>query len=62
MTNGGAWDGILSQDEVEVFEVEVYDRLGYWRHSQRRVASALVLIDLANNFTGDRPEPLSRGR
>ena len=53
MADGGPWSGILSPEEVQV-----YDRLGYWRTSRDPgVAPALVLVDLENNFTGDRPEP-----
>jgi nicotinamidase-related amidase len=54
MADGGPWSGILSPDEVQV-----YDRLGYWRTSRDPgVAPALVLVDLENNFTGDRPESI----
>jgi nicotinamidase-related amidase len=54
MADGGLWSGILSPDEAQV-----YDRLGYWRTSRDPgVAPALVLVDLENNFTGDRPEPI----
>lgn len=51
---GGPWSGILTSDEVQV-----YERLGYWRTEREPgVAPALVLVDLENNFTGDRPEPI----
>jgi maleamate amidohydrolase len=54
MADGGPWSGILSPEEVQV-----YDRLGYWRTSRDPgVAPALVLVDLENNFTGDRPESI----
>jgi len=48
------WSGILSPEEVQV-----YDRIGWKRPSrQPGAAPALLLIDLENNFTGDRPEPI----
>lgn len=54
MADEGPWRGILSPEEVQV-----YDRLGYWRVSRvPGTAPALVLVDLENNFTGDRPEPI----
>jgi maleamate amidohydrolase len=54
MADKSLWSGILSPDEVEV-----YDRLGWWRSArQPGAAPALVLVDLENNFTGDRPEPI----
>ncbi len=54
MADGGPWDGILSPEEVQV-----YDRLGYWRTARDPGGvPALVLVDLENNFTGDRPEPI----
>jgi maleamate amidohydrolase len=54
MADGGPWHGILSPEEIRV-----YDRLGYWRPAREPgVAPALVLVDLENNFTGDRPEPI----
>ncbi|HLW46606.1 MAG TPA: isochorismatase family protein [bacterium] len=54
MTQDGLWSGILSPEEVQV-----YDRLGYWRTCRRPgLAPGLVLVDLENNFTGDRPEPI----
>ena len=54
MADEGPWSGILSPEEVQV-----YDRLGYWRVSRDAgTAPALVLVDLENNFTGDRPEPI----
>jgi nicotinamidase-related amidase len=50
----GLWSGILSPDEIHV-----YERLGYWRTSREPgIAPALLLVDLENNFTGDRPEPI----
>lgn len=54
MADGDPWNGILSPEEVKV-----YERLGYWRVSRDPGAvPALVLVDLENNFTGDRPEPI----
>jgi maleamate amidohydrolase len=54
MADEGPWSGILSPEEVRV-----YDRLGYWRRSREPgTAPALVLVDLELNFTGDRPEPI----
>jgi nicotinamidase-related amidase len=54
MADNGTWSGILSPEEVKV-----YERLGYWRVSRPPgSAPALVLVDLENNFTGDRPEPI----
>lgn len=54
MAGDDTWSGILSSEEVEV-----YERLGYWRTLREPgVAPALVLVDLENNFTGDRPEPI----
>lgn len=54
MADEGPWSNILSPEEVQV-----YDRLGYWRVSREPgTAPALVLVDLENNFTGDRPEPI----
>lgn len=54
MADESVWSGILSPEEVRV-----YDRLGYW-HTSRPPgrAPALVLVDLEHNFTGDRPEPI----
>jgi maleamate amidohydrolase len=54
MTDTDLWSGILSPEEVQV-----YERLGYWRTDRGPGASpALLLVDLENNFTGDRPEPI----
>ena len=54
MEDDGHWRGILSPEEIQI-----YDRLGYWRASrQPGTAPALVLVDLEQNFTGDRPEPI----
>lgn len=54
MADEGTWTGILSPEEVKV-----YDRLGYWRTSREAgTAPALILVDLENNFAGDRPEPI----
>jgi maleamate amidohydrolase len=54
MMDEGLWSGILSPDEVRV-----YDRIGWMRSTREPGTSpALVLIDLENNFTGDRPEPI----
>lgn len=52
MADDDPWSGILSPEEVQV-----YERLAYWRTVREPgVAPALVLVDLENNFTGDRPE------
>lgn len=54
MADADPWSGILTPEEVQV-----YERLGYWRTARDPgTAPALVLIDLENNFTGDRPEPI----
>ena len=54
MADDDLWSGILSPEEVQV-----YERLGYWRTVREPgVAPALMLVDLENNFTGDRPQPI----
>ena len=54
MVSDGPWSGILSPEEVHV-----YERIGYWRTSREPgTAPALVLVDLEQNFTGDRSESI----
>jgi len=54
MATGGPWDGVLSPEELEV-----YEQVGYWKRPRPLGTSpALVLVDLEINFTGDRPEPI----
>jgi maleamate amidohydrolase len=54
VTGRPPWEGLLSPDELEV-----YEQAGYWRRSREPgAAPALLLVDLEHNFTGDRPEPI----
>lgn len=47
------WDGLISDEEREV-----YRKAGYGRRRGFGTRAALVVVDMEYNFTGERPEPV----
>jgi nicotinamidase-related amidase len=47
------WDGLIRDDELEIFRAAGYGRRGQWG-----ARPALLVVDVNYNFVGDRPEPI----
>lgn len=50
---GHPWDGLVPENEQEVFRAAGYGRRGGWG-----TRPALLVVDVNYNFAGDRPEPI----